>query len=80
MEPLLTPDGDEYEEAHNKPHLVYRQGRKNVSSTDEPHAAPGNRLLNYAASNRRLSDFPATTPFISHIHFPKDGNKSFKLE
>uniref|UniRef100_A0A3B3BUW3 ADAM metallopeptidase with thrombospondin type 1 motif 20 n=1 Tax=Oryzias melastigma TaxID=30732 RepID=A0A3B3BUW3_ORYME len=31
MEPLLTPDGDEYEEAHNKPHLVYRQGRKNVS-------------------------------------------------
>lgn len=32
------------------------------------------------ACNRRLSDFSATTPFISHLHFLKDGNKSFKLE
>uniref|UniRef100_H2LDH7 ADAM metallopeptidase with thrombospondin type 1 motif 20 n=3 Tax=Oryzias latipes TaxID=8090 RepID=H2LDH7_ORYLA len=40
MEPLLPADGDQYEETHNKPHLVYRQERRNVSSADEPHAAP----------------------------------------
>ncbi|KAJ4937596.1 hypothetical protein JOQ06_002229, partial [Pogonophryne albipinna] len=42
MEPLLNAEGEEYDEEHNKPHLVYRQERKNISHTHnntEPCAA-----------------------------------------
>uniref|UniRef100_A0A3Q3N3D4 ADAM metallopeptidase with thrombospondin type 1 motif 20 n=1 Tax=Mastacembelus armatus TaxID=205130 RepID=A0A3Q3N3D4_9TELE len=48
LEPLLNAAGEEYDEEHNKPHLVYRHERKrNISNTNnntEPCAAPGNRL------------------------------------
>uniref|UniRef100_G3NJ46 ADAM metallopeptidase with thrombospondin type 1 motif 20 n=1 Tax=Gasterosteus aculeatus aculeatus TaxID=481459 RepID=G3NJ46_GASAC len=47
LEPLLNAAGEEYDEEHNKPHLVYRHERKrNVSHPDnhtEHCAAPGNR-------------------------------------
>lgn len=43
LEPLLNAAGEEYDEEHNKPHLVYRHERnKNISKTDnntEPCAA-----------------------------------------
>ncbi|XP_010775173.1 A disintegrin and metalloproteinase with thrombospondin motifs 20 [Notothenia coriiceps] len=42
MEPLLNAEGEEYDEEHNKPHLVYQQERKNISHTHnntEPCAA-----------------------------------------
>uniref|UniRef100_UPI0037E8F759 A disintegrin and metalloproteinase with thrombospondin motifs 20 n=1 Tax=Semicossyphus pulcher TaxID=241346 RepID=UPI0037E8F759 len=43
LEPLLNAAGEEYDEEHNKPHLVYRHKRnKNISNTDinqEPCAA-----------------------------------------
>ncbi|KAL6106451.1 adamts20 [Pungitius sinensis] len=48
LEPLLNAAGEEYDEEHNKPHLVYRHERKrDVSHPDnntEPCGAPGNRL------------------------------------
>uniref|UniRef100_A0A669EPM2 ADAM metallopeptidase with thrombospondin type 1 motif 20 n=1 Tax=Oreochromis niloticus TaxID=8128 RepID=A0A669EPM2_ORENI len=35
LEPLLNAAGEEYDEEHNKPHLVYRHERKrNISKTD----------------------------------------------
>uniref|UniRef100_A0AAQ5Y3E9 ADAM metallopeptidase with thrombospondin type 1 motif 20 n=1 Tax=Amphiprion ocellaris TaxID=80972 RepID=A0AAQ5Y3E9_AMPOC len=35
LEPLLTTVGEEYDDEHNKPHLVYRHERKrNISNTD----------------------------------------------
>ncbi|KAL4005532.1 hypothetical protein ACER0C_005245 [Sarotherodon galilaeus] len=46
LEPLLNAAGEEYDEEHNKPHLVYRHERKrNISKTDnnaEPCAASEN--------------------------------------
>lgn len=43
LEPLLNSAGEEYDDKHNKPHLIYRHERKkNISSTDsntEPCAA-----------------------------------------
>uniref|UniRef100_A0A8C6Q4Y1 ADAM metallopeptidase with thrombospondin type 1 motif 20 n=1 Tax=Nothobranchius furzeri TaxID=105023 RepID=A0A8C6Q4Y1_NOTFU len=40
LEPLLNPAGEEYDEEHNKPHLVYRHERKkNISNPGEPCAA-----------------------------------------
>ncbi|CAG5957760.1 unnamed protein product [Menidia menidia] len=42
LEPLLNAAGEEYDDEHNKPHLVYRHQRKgNVSSPGEPCAASG---------------------------------------
>uniref|UniRef100_A0A3B5QY86 ADAM metallopeptidase with thrombospondin type 1 motif 20 n=1 Tax=Xiphophorus maculatus TaxID=8083 RepID=A0A3B5QY86_XIPMA len=39
LEPLLNVSGAEYEEEHNKPHLVYRhERRRNTSHPDEPCA------------------------------------------
>uniref|UniRef100_A0A3Q2ZW55 ADAM metallopeptidase with thrombospondin type 1 motif 20 n=1 Tax=Kryptolebias marmoratus TaxID=37003 RepID=A0A3Q2ZW55_KRYMA len=43
LEPLLNAVGEEYDEEHNKPHLVYRNERKkNISNPGEPCAASGN--------------------------------------
>lgn len=48
LEPLLNAAGEEYDEEHNKPHLVYRHERNsNISKTannSEPCGASGNRL------------------------------------
>lgn len=60
MEPLLNAAGEEYDEEHNKPHLVYRHERKKNSTSEadnntEPCAASGNRLPNYPASNHCLT-------------------------
>lgn len=44
LEPLLQASGEEYEEEHNKPHLVYRHDRKknsSASSDSKPCAASG---------------------------------------
>uniref|UniRef100_A0A3Q2FEI2 ADAM metallopeptidase with thrombospondin type 1 motif 20 n=1 Tax=Cyprinodon variegatus TaxID=28743 RepID=A0A3Q2FEI2_CYPVA len=44
LEPLLNASGEEYNEEHNKPHLVYRhERRRNTSHPDEPCAASGTR-------------------------------------
>uniref|UniRef100_A0A673HYE0 A disintegrin and metalloproteinase with thrombospondin motifs 20-like n=1 Tax=Sinocyclocheilus rhinocerous TaxID=307959 RepID=A0A673HYE0_9TELE len=40
LEPLLSADGDEYEEEHNKPHLLYRH----ESHDSQPCSASGNRF------------------------------------
>ncbi|KAK3558847.1 hypothetical protein QTP86_028719, partial [Hemibagrus guttatus] len=44
LEPLMTADEEEYEEEHNKPHLVYKHERKNRQDSDasEPCASSGN--------------------------------------
>ncbi|KAG7523508.1 A disintegrin and metalloproteinase with thrombospondin motifs 20-like [Solea senegalensis] len=43
LEPLLNAEGKEYDEEHNKPHLIYRHERKrnfsNTSNNTEPCAA-----------------------------------------
>ncbi|KAK0137251.1 A disintegrin and metalloproteinase with thrombospondin motifs 20 [Merluccius polli] len=39
MEPLLGTEGEAYAEEHNKPHLVYRQGRTRQGPTTEPCSA-----------------------------------------
>ncbi|CAG08652.1 unnamed protein product [Tetraodon nigroviridis] len=42
LEPLLKATGEEYDEEHNKPHLVYRHERhKNISNSRAPCAASG---------------------------------------
>lgn len=44
LEPLLQANGEEYEEEHNKPHLVYKHDRKKSSpdnSDSKPCAASG---------------------------------------
>ncbi len=40
LEPLLSADGDEYEEEHNKPHLLYRH----ESHDSQPCSASGKRF------------------------------------
>uniref|UniRef100_A0A3P8V9E5 ADAM metallopeptidase with thrombospondin type 1 motif 20 n=1 Tax=Cynoglossus semilaevis TaxID=244447 RepID=A0A3P8V9E5_CYNSE len=54
LEPLLNAEGTEYDEEHNKPHLIYRHERKrNISRSDsntEPCATSGNRLRNHSVS------------------------------
>ncbi|XP_068458877.1 A disintegrin and metalloproteinase with thrombospondin motifs 20 [Clinocottus analis] len=56
LEPLLNAAGEEYDEEHNKPHLVYRHERKrNISHTDnntEPCAASENSKRPVAFENR----------------------------
>lgn len=44
LEPLMTADEEDYEEEHNKPHLVYKHERKNKQDSDrsEPCASSGN--------------------------------------
>ncbi|KAI4905651.1 hypothetical protein NFI96_011351 [Prochilodus magdalenae] len=46
LEPLMRADGEEDEEEHNKPHLVYKRERKKRSATDqsEPCASSGIEL------------------------------------
>ena len=48
MEPLMGAEGEPYAPEHNKPHLVYRQGRTGegprAGPVAEPCAASGNRL------------------------------------
>ncbi|XP_053497011.1 A disintegrin and metalloproteinase with thrombospondin motifs 20 [Ictalurus furcatus] len=41
LEPLMTADEEDYEEEHNKPHLVYKHERKNKQDSDrsEPCAS-----------------------------------------
>lgn len=43
LEPLMTSDEEEYEEEHNKPHLVYKHDRKKKHNSDtaEPCASSG---------------------------------------
>lgn len=48
LEPLMkAEEGEEYDEEHNKPHLVYRQDRKRregpASEPTQPCSASGNR-------------------------------------
>ncbi|KAG8012798.1 A disintegrin and metalloproteinase with thrombospondin motifs 20 [Nibea albiflora] len=56
LEPLLNAAGEEYDEEHNKPHLLYRHERnKNVSKTDnntEPCAASGDSKRSVAYESR----------------------------
>uniref|UniRef100_A0A3P9BN74 ADAM metallopeptidase with thrombospondin type 1 motif 20 n=1 Tax=Maylandia zebra TaxID=106582 RepID=A0A3P9BN74_9CICH len=65
LEPLLNSAGEEYDEEHDKPHLVYRHERKrNISKSDnnaDPCAASGNRLPKYSTCNHSLSDFHPQT-------------------
>lgn len=42
LEPLLSADGEEYEEEHNKPHLVYRQDADRKSRDTQPCTTSGN--------------------------------------
>ncbi|MEQ2276765.1 hypothetical protein XENORESO_008452 [Xenotaenia resolanae] len=52
LEPLSNAFEEEYDEEHNKPHLVYRhERRRNNLHPDEPCAASGNRLANSFAPN-----------------------------
>ncbi|KAJ1110188.1 hypothetical protein NDU88_007543 [Pleurodeles waltl] len=37
VEPLLSKDGQHYEEEHNKPHIVYRQSAAQKASAKEPY-------------------------------------------
>lgn len=67
LEPLLNAAGEEYDEQHNKPHLVYRHERhKNTSKSANatvPCAASGNRVqTDFTACNHSLSDFRPHTP------------------
>ncbi|RXN36805.1 A disintegrin and metallo ase with thrombospondin motifs 20 [Labeo rohita] len=39
LEPLLSADGDEYEEEHNKPHLLYRHDANRKSHDTRPCSA-----------------------------------------
>lgn len=77
LEPLLNVAGEEYDEEHKKPHLVYRNERKkNVSSPGEACAASGNRQPNHSTCNHHLWFSPTDTYlFITGIHFLTDGNK-----
>nr|XP_046249772.1 A disintegrin and metalloproteinase with thrombospondin motifs 20 isoform X1 [Scatophagus argus] len=56
LEPLLNAAGEEYDEEHNKPHLVYRHERnKNISKTDnntKPCAASENTKRPVAFESR----------------------------
>uniref|UniRef100_A0A3B3X953 Peptidase M12B domain-containing protein n=1 Tax=Poecilia mexicana TaxID=48701 RepID=A0A3B3X953_9TELE len=62
LEPLLNVSGAEYDEEHNKPHLVYRhERRRNASHPDEPCAASGNRQPNSFACDHSLSERDGTT-------------------
>uniref|UniRef100_A0A8C6Q4T0 ADAM metallopeptidase with thrombospondin type 1 motif 20 n=1 Tax=Nothobranchius furzeri TaxID=105023 RepID=A0A8C6Q4T0_NOTFU len=71
LEPLLNPAGEEYDEEHNKPHLVYRHERKkNISNPGEPCAASGNRQ---AHSNHCLSDF---SPMNTYFLLPNNSSKN----
>lgn len=51
LEPLMKADGEEDEEEHNKPHLIYKHERKKrpATGTDhpEPCASSGNGQLFY---------------------------------
>lgn len=72
LEPLLNAAGEEYDEQHNKPHLVYRHERhKNTSksaNTTVPCAASGNRVqTDFTAYNHRLSDFRPAHTFFSPL-------------
>ncbi|CAL8261026.1 unnamed protein product [Merluccius merluccius] len=64
MEPLLGTEGEAYAEEHNKPHLVYRQGRTRQGRTrqgptTEPcsaseHQAPGRPVV--LENNRNMAE------------------------
>lgn len=67
LEPLLRAAGEEYDEEHNKPHLVYRHERhENISiaaNSGAPCAASGNSVqTDFTACNHSLSDFLLQTP------------------
>lgn len=66
LEPLLNAAGEEYDEEHNKPHLVYRHERhKDTKSANAtvPCAASGNRVqTDFTACNHSLSDFRLQAP------------------
>uniref|UniRef100_A0A3P9NYB7 ADAM metallopeptidase with thrombospondin type 1 motif 20 n=1 Tax=Poecilia reticulata TaxID=8081 RepID=A0A3P9NYB7_POERE len=74
LEPLLNVSGAEYDEEHNKPHLVYRhERRRNASHPDEPCAASGNRQPNSFACDHSLSEFhPQTLTSSLPVH-TRDG-------
>lgn len=61
LEPLLNAGGEEYDEQHNKPHLVYRHERhRDASNATVPCAASGNK--------RRLTLLPVTTVCLARAH------------
>lgn len=66
LEPLLNAAGEEYDEEHNKPHLVYRHERHEntrSASATVPCAASGNRVqTDFTACNHSLSDFRLQAP------------------
>ncbi|XP_030629632.1 A disintegrin and metalloproteinase with thrombospondin motifs 20 [Chanos chanos] len=59
LEPLMKADGEEFEEEHNKPHLVYRHDRRGMghhSAHPQPCAAADKHITNHVSlqSNRSL--------------------------
>ncbi|RXN17868.1 A disintegrin and metallo ase with thrombospondin motifs 20 [Labeo rohita] len=58
LEPLLSADGDEYEEEHNKPHLLYRHDANRKSHDTRPCSASDDPDPDHISlhSNRTLEE------------------------
>lgn len=83
LEPLLNAAGEEYDEEHNKPHLVYRHERhRNTKSANAtvPCAASGNRVqTDFTAGNHSLSDFRLQAPSSAACFAALEGKLSRSL-
>ncbi|KAG9342275.1 hypothetical protein JZ751_016777, partial [Albula glossodonta] len=75
LEPLMKSDGDEYEDEHSKPHLIYRQERRAwspPSNRTEPCATPDKHLRNQInlQSNRSTEEHLRSAQETMDLHQP----------
>ncbi|XP_054880506.1 A disintegrin and metalloproteinase with thrombospondin motifs 20 [Poeciliopsis prolifica] len=78
LEPLLNVSDAEYEEEHNKPHLVYRhERRRNTSHPDEPCAASGNskRSASFERRGNMAEELDSLTATINQRHIDENGSR-----
>ncbi|EMP30109.1 A disintegrin and metalloproteinase with thrombospondin motifs 9 [Chelonia mydas] len=88
VEPLLSPDGQEYEEEHNKPHVVYRHTAPQKDSPRERHTCDTSGHENSHKKSKRknrrrqwqesslLSDVAALKHSIAGNQFSTYNNKT----
>uniref|UniRef100_A0A671MV84 A disintegrin and metalloproteinase with thrombospondin motifs 20-like n=1 Tax=Sinocyclocheilus anshuiensis TaxID=1608454 RepID=A0A671MV84_9TELE len=74
LEPLLSADGEEYEEEHNKPHLLYRH----ESHDSQPCSASGKRFsfINSFSKSETMRVFCEEVMSIQETMRSEDGSRS----
>ncbi|KAM4734787.1 A disintegrin and metalloproteinase with thrombospondin motifs 20 isoform 2-T2 [Anableps anableps] len=78
LEPLLNVSGEEYDDEHNKPHLVYRHERKrNPSHPNEPCAASGNskRPASFESRGNMVEELDSLRATINQHHIDENSTK-----